>query len=130
MRLAVPFAAAVLAFAAGAALAAGPLPPPTVKAAGRTTVVSLPYRTADGLIWVSATRVSEASPFTFKGLDIKPNGGPSGTDLAVFTYTADRSGSATLKFGLVPPGKMLIGPPTLVYKGPVAATFQTKATAP
>ncbi len=93
-------------------------------------MVSLPYRSSDTMIWVSATRMSEAAPFLFKGLDIRPKGGPSGTDLAVFTYAADTAGSATLKFGLVPPGKMLIGPPALVYKGPVAATFQTKVTAP
>ena len=115
---------------AGPALAAAPLPSPTVKMTGRTATISLPYRTADKVIWVSATRMWEATPFTFKGLEIKPGGGPGGTDLSAFTYTADKAGSATLKFGLVPPGKMLIGPPTLVYKGPVASTFQTKVTAP
>ena len=39
------------------------------------------------------------------------------------------AGSATLKFGLAPPGKMLIGPPALVYKGPVAQTFEAKVSA-
>lgn len=129
MRLIAPFALGLAAVAA-AAIAAAPLPAPSVKTTGRTAMISLPYRTSDTVVWVSATRVSEAAPFMFKGLDIKPKGGPAGTDLAVFTYTADRAGSATLKFGLVPPGKMLIGPPTLVYKGPVSSTFQTKVTAP
>jgi hypothetical protein len=97
--------------------------------AGRTATISLPYRTADKLIWVSATRVSEASPFMFKGLDIKPHEGPGGTDLAVFTYTADKPGSAKLSFGLVPPGKMLIGPPSLVYTGPVAQRVSVEVVA-
>ena len=129
MRLPV-FAIAVLAFSVGAAAALAPLPAPTVATAGRTAVVSLPYRTSDGMVWVAGSRMTEAAPFMFKSLDLKPHGGPMGTDLAVFTYVADRGGSATLKFGLVPPGKMLIGPPTMVYKPAPAQTFSTKVSAP
>ena len=128
MRLPVLVIAA-LALGASGALALAPLPPPTVSMAGRTATISLPYRTADHMMWVSATRVMDSGPFAFKGLDIRPGGGPGGTDLSVFTYTADKAGSATLKFGLAPPGKMLIGPPALVYKGPVAQTFEAKVSA-
>lgn len=103
--------------------------PAQVTMAGRTATISLPYRSADHLIWVSSTRMSEASPFVFKELAIKPNAGPAGTDLAVFTYTADKAGAATLSFGLVPPGKMLIGPPAMVYTGPVALRASVKVEA-
>ena len=89
-----------------------------VTMAGRTATITLPYRTSNHLIWVSATRVIDAAPFSFKSLAIKPGAGEDGRDLAVFTYVADRPGKATLTFGLVPPGKMLIGPPMLVFKGP------------
>lgn len=112
------------------AAATGALPPPTHSVSGRIATVSLPYRTADGLIWVSATKVSEAAPFVFKGIEIKPGGGPGGTDLSVFTYEADHAGTATLKFGLVPPGKMLVGLPSMVYTGPVAARYEATVTAP
>lgn len=130
MRLAVLPLSFGMAMAAAVALAAAALPAPTVKVTGRTAVVSLPYRAAEGLVWVSATRMSEAAPFTFKSLDVRPKAGPGGTDLAVFTYQAAVGGAAKLKFGLVPPGKMLIGPPALVYKGPVAKTFEVQVTAP
>jgi len=89
-----------------------------VTMAGRTATITLPYRTSNHLIWVSATRVIDAAPFTFKALAIKPGAGEGGRDLAVFTYVADRPGKTNLSFGLVPPGKMLIGPPMLVFKGP------------
>ncbi len=107
---------------------AAALPPPTVAIDGRTAVISLPVHLSDNLIWVSATRVAETDPFVFKGLEIKPGGGPQGTDLAVFTYEADHAGATILKFGLVPPGKMLVGLPGAVYTGPVAARFETRVT--
>ena len=110
--------------------AVGALPPPTHSVAGRIATITLPYRTTDGLVWVSATKVSEAAPFVFKGIDIKPGGGPNGTDLSVFTYEAERAGTATLKFGLVPPGKMLIGLPSMVYTGPVTARYEATVSAP
>ena len=100
--------------------AAAPASVAKVVTSGRTVTITLPYRTKDNLLWVSASRVMEMAPFMFRALDIKPNAGPGGTDLAIFTYVADRAGSTTLKFGLVPPGKMLIGPPMMVYHGPVA----------
>lgn len=106
-----------------------PLPPPTHSVAGRVATVTLPYRTADGLVWVSATKVSEAAPFVFKGLDIRPGAGPGGTDLSVFTYEADKAGATTLKFGLVPRGKMLIGLPSMVYTGPVTARYEAAVSA-
>ncbi|ESQ90478.1 hypothetical protein [Asticcacaulis benevestitus] len=104
------------------------LPPPTVAINGRTAIISLPLRLSDNLIWVSSTRMSEADPFVFKGLEIKPGGGPQGTDLAVFFYEADHAGATVLKFGLVPPGKMLVGLPGAIYTGPVAARFETSVT--
>jgi hypothetical protein len=120
--------AVTLSLGASAALAApASLPPGGFNVSGRTVTVSLPYRQADGLAWVSATRMSEMAPFAFKGLSVKPRGGPQGTDLAVFTYQAGVAGSATLKFGLVPNGQMLIGPPSMIYKGQPAARFEAKA---
>jgi len=113
-----------------ATAAAGALPPPTHSVTGGIATVTLPYRTADGLVWVSATRMSDAAPFVFKGVEIKPGSGPNGTDLAIFTYEAERAGTATLKFGLVPPGKMLVGLPSLVYTGPVTARYDATVSAP
>ncbi len=123
-------AAALLAFASAAPAIASPGDAPAaVKVTGRTAVIALPYRTSDHLIWVSATRMFDAMPFTFKGLEIRPHAGSNGMDLSVFTYVADKPGTATLNFGLVPPGKMLIGPPSLLYKGPVARRLSIKVTA-
>ena len=110
--------------AAGAELPSG-----TTSLEGKVATISLPFRTASGKMWVVATRTADAAPFSFKGLDVKPGAGPDGTDLAVFTYEADKAGSATLKFGLVPGGKMLIGPDALVYKGPVDKRYETTVTA-
>ena len=107
----------------GAAMPAG-----SHAVAGRTVTVSLPYRVADNLAWVSATQAADARPFVFKGLEVKPGAGPGGADLAVFTYEADGPGSAKLKFGMVPAGKMLIGPETLVYKGEVLKTYEADVT--
>ncbi len=123
--------ALLLAIAAAPALAAPPkpLPAPVVKVAGRTATIALAYRTADKLIWVSSTRMMDATPFMFQALEIKPRAAADGSDLAIFTYKADRAGSAKLSFGLVPPGKMLIGPPMLVYHGPVARRFTAQVTA-
>ena len=114
---------ATMAFAAPAAV-----PAPSVKLTGRTAAVSLPYRSDDGLVWVSATRTSQLGPYIFKGLDLEM--GSDGVDVAVFTYMATGPGAAILRFGLVPQGKMLIGPPSLAYKGPVTKTYQTKVSAP
>ena len=44
-----------------------------VTMAGRTATITLPYRTSNHLIWVSATRVIDAVPFSFKALAIKPD---------------------------------------------------------
>lgn len=114
---------------AAPALAAPGDYPAQVQNTGRTAVIGLPYRTSDNLFWVSATKVIDALPFSFKSLEIKPHAGPAGTNLAVFTYVADKAGSTTLVFGLVPPGKMLIGPPSMVYRGPVARKLFIKVVA-
>lgn len=100
-----------------------------VSVVARTATITLPLRLSEGLAWVSATTAEEAAPFVFKGLDIRPGAGPKGADLAVFTYEAVGPGAATLTFGLVPAGKMLIGPKALVYSGPVARTFSAKVEA-
>jgi hypothetical protein len=126
-RLAALSLVAMLA-AAPALAAPAPLPTGGFVATGRTVTVSLPYRTTDSLVWVSATRMSELGPFTFKGLAVKPKAGPAGTDLSVFTYQAAAAGTATLKFGLVPPGQMLVGPPTMTYRGVPASTFEAKVS--
>lgn len=110
--------------AAGVGLGGG-----STSVVGRTATVSLPFRTSEGKAWVSATRVAEAQPFVFKGLEVKPGAGPDGSDLAVFTYEASGPGSATLKFGLVPGGSMLIGPEAMVYKGPVDRRYETTVSA-
>jgi hypothetical protein len=113
----------------GAAESIEALPSPTHSVAGRVVTVTLPYRAADGQVWVSATKMSEAAPFVFRGIEIKPGSGPNGTDLALFKYEAERAGSATLKFGLVPAGKMLVGLPSLVYTGPVRARYDATVSA-
>lgn len=95
---------------------------------GRTVTVTLPYRIADQLAWVAATTAAEARPLAFKGLEIKPGGGPGGVDLAVFTYEAEAAGSAKLQFGLVPAGKMLIGPDSMVFKGEVPKRYEADVT--
>ena len=116
-----------LSLAIAPALAApASLPAGGSSVAGRTVTVTLPYRLSEGFAWVSATRMSEMGPFMFEGLAVRPKAGPAGTDLSVFTYQADKAGVATLKFGLVPNGQMLIGPPSMTYKGTPAKTFEAK----
>lgn len=117
-------------FAAVAQAAVAPLPEPTVHVTGRTATIALPYRSADKLAWAPATGAADSQPFMFQSLDLRPGAGPGGTDLAVFTYAAGKAGSAVLKFGLAPVGKVLIAPPGAVYKGPFSATFQTQVSAP
>ncbi len=106
------------------------LPAPTLQVNGRTATITAPVRLAEGWMWVSATTLEQVAPFLFKGLDIQPGAGPGGSDLAVFTYEARAPGSTTLKLGLVPAGKMLVGQPGLVYTGPVASRFEAQVTAP
>lgn len=89
---------------------ASDLPVGTHHVQGRTVVFRLPYRSAQGQTWVAGTDSPEDAPFTFQNLDVEPGAGPGGTDMAVYIYQADRAGSATLTFGLVPTGKTLIGP--------------------
>ena len=117
--------------AAAAAPAATPaaLPVGSHSVSGRVATVSLPYRLSDGLAWVTATRSADARPFVFKGLEVRPGAGPQGTDLAVFTYEADGPGEATLEFGLVPQGRMLVGPDDLVFKGSVAQRYSAQVKA-
>jgi len=107
-----------------------PLPAGSHAQEGRKVTVSLPFRAADDMAWVTATSVADAKPFVFKGLEVKPGAGPNGTDLAVFTYEANRTGQATLEFGLVPGGQMLIGPERLVYKGQPAQRYTAEVTSP
>ena len=95
---------------------------------GRLVTVSLPFRTTDNLAWVTATKMAEARPFVFKGLDIQPGKGPGGTDLAVFTYEADGPGHAVLKFGLIPAGRMLVGPEDRIFKGEVVREYSADVT--
>lgn len=95
---------------------------------GRTVTVSLPFRASDNLAWVAATKMADARPFVFKGLEVQPGKGPGGTDMAVFTYEADAPGHVRLEFGLVPAGRMLIGPDNLVFKGEVAKRYVADVT--
>lgn len=123
--------AAILAPAAAFGASATPpknLPDGWFKVQGRTVTISLPQRGKDGWVWVSATGMVAAEPFGFVDIDIKPKAGPGGTDLTVYTYLGTRPGRATLEFGLVPAGKMLLGPKKLVYQGPVAKTFKADVT--
>ncbi len=133
MRVLTWSAALAAALVCGAVQAAPAHPaeaPFSVKMAGRTATISLPYKASDKLVWVSATRMSDAAPFVFRSLTISPHAGPDGLDLAVFTYVADRPGAAKLSFGLVPAGKMLIGPPSLVYKGLLARLVSVSVKTP
>jgi len=105
-----------------------PLPPGAYAVNGRIVAISLPYRTSDNLLWVSATGVLEAAPFMFQNLDIQPRAGPQGTDLAVFTYKADKAGTAKLEFGLVPPGKTLLGKGSTRLIGEPASRYSVEVT--
>lgn len=96
---------------------------------GRTVTVSLPFRTTDNLAWVTATKMAQARPFVFKSLDVQPGKGPAGTDLAVFTYEADGPGHAILEFGLIPAGRMLVGPENRIFKGEVVREYAADVTA-
>ena len=111
------------------AAATTPLPAGTHEVNGRIATIRLPYRTADNLLWVSATGVMEAAPFMFQDLEIEPHAGPDGTDLAVFTYKADKPGTATLEFGLVPPGKTLLGKGPTRFEGEPASRYAATVTA-
>jgi hypothetical protein len=124
--------------ASAPAAAAPAAPPQPVGAAipagshavnGRTVTVSLPFRAADGLAWVSATDPVRARPFMFTGFEVKPGADPGGGDLAVFTFRAYRAGHAVLEFGLVPEGKVLIGPEDVIYKGDVIKRYTADVTA-
>lgn len=95
---------------------------------GRTVTVSLPFRASDNLAWVSATKMADARPFVFRGLEVKPGKGPEGADLAVFTYEADSPGHAALEFGLIPAGRMLVGPPDMVFTGEVVRRYTADVT--
>jgi hypothetical protein len=95
---------------------------------GRTVTVSLPFRTTDSLAWVTATKMAQARPFVFKSLDVQPGKGPAGTDLAVFTYEADGPGHAVLEFGLIPAGRMLVGPEDRIFKGEVVREYAADVT--
>ena len=98
------------------------LPAPFYQIDGRIVTVRLPYRTRDNHLWVDADPSATTGPFMFQMLDIEPRGGPGGTDLAVFTYKADRPGEATLKFALTPVGKG--SPQDLIRQGDVASRYE------
>lgn len=87
---------------------------------GRTLTVRLPYRSRDNRLWVAGTDEADSAPFVFHGLDLLPGAGPDGTDLAIFHYEADGAGTATLRFGLVPAGRTLIGPEDTRVEDPAA----------
>lgn len=106
------------------------LPPGTHEIDGRTVTVRLPYRSADNLLWVAGSDLEQAAPYMFQSLDVEPKAGPDGTDLAVFVYRADRPGHATLRFGLVPAGKTLIGPPATRVDTTGIPVYSVDATAP
>lgn len=130
-------------FAAGCDRAAGPPPAPAqgpaevIAAAavgshslsGRTLTVVLPFRAVDGLEWTPATAAAKARPFVFRRRAIEAGRGPGGADLAIFTYEAEAPGSAVLEFGLVPEGRVLIGPPDRVFTGSIAGMYRVEATA-
>jgi len=105
------------------------LPAGSHTVSGRLLTVTLPFRSADGLAWVTATRAADARPFVFQELEVRPAAGPDGADLAVFTYRASGPGTAELEFGLVPAGRMLVGPEDQVFTGSIARTYTAKATA-
>ncbi|WP_257558049.1 hypothetical protein [Sphingobium sp. CFD-2] len=106
-----------------------PLPRGTHEVKGRIVTIRLPYRTTDNLLWTSATDVMAAAPFMFQDLDIQPRAGPQGTDLAVFTYKADKPGTATLEFGLVPAGTTLLDNGATRLKGEPASRYAARVTA-
>lgn len=99
------------------------------KVQGRTVTISLPYRSAEYWLWVGATEVSDQDGFAFVNLDIELKAGPEGTDLAVFTYVARLPATATLRFGLVPAGTSIVGPPKTRHFGSIAKTYVAVVTA-
>lgn len=107
------------------------LPAGSHEATDRTLTVRLPYRSADGMLWVAAQRTADTAPFFFRSLDVEPHAGPQGTDLAIFVYEADGPGTATLEFGLVPAGRTLVGPAGAPYlhDEPPAARYIATVTA-
>lgn len=108
------------------ATAIAALPNPSYVVNGRTVVVRLPYRTRDGHLWIDADPSASSGSLMFSSLDIEPRGGPDGTDLAVFTYTADRPGVATLKFALTPAGRTIA--PDLAGRSGVASRYEPTIT--
>lgn len=95
---------------------------------GRIVTVSLPFRASDNLAWVTATKMADARPFVFKGLEVQPGKGPGGADLAVFTYEASGPGHAILKFGLIPAGRTLVGPPDEIFAGEIIRSYAADVT--
>jgi hypothetical protein len=70
---------------------------------GQAVIVALPWDPASGLAWVGGSTVGELGVFAFEGLE--PDGGRM-----LFRYRADKAGEGVLKFGLVAPGTVLVGP--------------------
>ena len=95
---------------------------------GRTVLVRLPYHREANQIWVSAEDDAEVGPFVFQTIDVEPGSGPGGTDVSVFEYRAEGPGTGTLRFGLVPAGKSLIGPPETRHKGEPFASYTVTVT--
>ncbi len=96
------------------------LPAGSHQLEGRALTVRLPYRSRDNRLWVAGTDDADSAPFVFHGLDLLPGAGPAGTDLAIFHYEAEGAGTATLRFGLVPAGRSLIGPEDTRVEDPAA----------
>lgn len=95
---------------------------------GRTVLVRLPYYRNANHIWVSADDDAETGPFVFQTIDIEPGRGPGGTDVSVYEYKARGAGTGTMRFGLVPVGKSIIGPPETRHEGPAFATYAATVT--
>lgn len=95
---------------------------------GRTVLVRLPYYRDGNHVWVSAEDDAETGPFVFQTIDIEAGRGPGGTDVSVYEYEARGPGTGTLRFGLVPIGKSLIGPLDTRHQGSPFAVYAATVT--
>lgn len=94
---------------------------------GRIVRVRLPYYRDGNHVWVSGDD-TETGPWVFRTIDIEPGRGPRATDVSVYEFEARGTGTGILRFGLVPTGKSLIGPPDTRHEGAPLAEYVATVT--
>jgi hypothetical protein len=108
--------------------ASAAVPPPSHQVNGRTVTVSLPYDGRKLWAWQLAQKEADIAPFTLDDITAGPLNGAGPLGVTSMTFSAQKPGTAELKFWLIPADKLIFGPPAYRFQGEPKQVYTAKVS--